>query len=363
MRHDAKGVFWCATRMRGANRTQRGSVYVIALLTLIVLGTLASVLGWSALVQSQRAYQRETRLRLESLCQSGIHYASWARRIKRRPLPFTERLNLSEGSVIVRAQPANQYGRDAFEVISTAFYKDQNLTRTRILDGNNQPRQATEFALYVEDGITVGARKKIRVEGDVHANRAIRTVWGGQLYVNGALTTANQIIGSPTATIYKESFSRRVPFNLPSLAALRLRATQLVMGDLNLPFGISLADGSLYYVAGNLTLRGTLRGRATVVVEGNLILNDDIEYDNDDSLYIFIVNGNITIAPDTEVDGMLISQNGNVVAGDDSEIYGGIFILNGSLLLMGELQIEHDPRINADLFRDFYGLALRRPIP
>jgi len=354
MRHDAKGVFWCAMRMRGVNHTQRGSVYVIALLTLMVLGTLASMLGWSALVQAQRAYQRETRLRLESLCQSGIHYASWARRIKGRPLPFTERLNLSEGTVIVQARSANQYGRNAFEVISTAFYKDQTLTRTRILEGNDRPRQATEFALYVDDEITVEAGKKIRVKGDVHTNRTVRVVQGGQLEVDGSLTATNQISGSPTATVYTEAFSKEVPFDLPDPAVLRSQATQLVVGNINLPFGLSLADGSIYYVAGDLTLQGTLRGSATVVVKGNLILNDDIEYDNDDTLFIFIVNGNIKMAPGKEVEGMLISRNGDVIAGDGSKIYGGIYISNGALLPMGELRIEHDPRINTDLFRQFF---------
>ncbi|MCX7687232.1 MAG: hypothetical protein N2045_04590 [Fimbriimonadales bacterium] len=363
MRRDDRGVFWCATPMHGVSRFQRGSVYVIALLTLVVLGTLASVLGWSALVQAQRAQQRETRLRLESLCQSGITYASWARRVQKRPLPFTETLNLSEGRVVVRAQPANRYGRNAFQVISTATYKDQTLTRTRILDGNSQPRTTTEFALYLDKGITVGAGQDITVKGDAHSNHLIKVMSGGRLYVDGSLTSRLNMLGSPTATLYREEFSGAVPFDIPDISLLRLRATQLITGDLNLPFGLSLPDGAIYYVAGNLSIEGTLRGRATVVVEGNLTFTDETKYADEDSLFIFIVNGDIVLPDDERIVGVLVSQNGSVIADDESEVYGGIILLNGSLIVSDEFTVEHDPRINADLFRDIVGGALLTPVP
>ncbi len=364
MRHEDRGVFWYGMRMHGVSRSQRGSVYVIALLTLIVLGTLASVLGWSALVQAQRAQQRETRLRLESLCQSGINYASWARRVQKRPLPFTETLNLSEGRVVVQVRPANRYGRNAFQVISTATYKDQTLTRTRILDGNRQPRTTTEFALYLDKGITVATGQDITVKGDAHANQLIKVMPGGGLQVDGALTSRLNILGSPTATLYKEEFSDAVPFDIPNLATLRLRATQLITGDLNLPFGLSLADGAIYYVAGNLSIEGTLRGRATVVVEGNLTFTGETAYADEESLFIFIVNGNIILPADERIAGVLISQNGNVIADDESEVYGGIIILNGTLVVSDDLTLEHDPRVNADIFREMLGgLQLTVPTP
>lgn len=363
MRHEDREVFWYGMRTLGVSRSQRGSVYVIALLTLIVLGTLASVLGWSALVQAQRAQQRETRLRLESLCQSGITYASWARRVQKRPLPFTETLNLSEGRVVVQVRPANRYGRNAFQVISTATYKDQTLTRTRILDGNSQPRTTTEFALYVDKGVIVAPGQDITVKGDAHANQLVKVMPGGRLQVDGALTSRLNILGSPTATLYKEEFSDAVPFDIPNMATLRLRATQLITGDLNLPFGLSLADGAIYYVAGNLSIEGTLRGRATVVVEGNLTFTDETQYADEDSLFIFIVNGNIVLPNNERITGVLISQNGNVIADDESEVYGGVILLNGSLIVSDEFTIEHDPRINADLFRDIVGGAISASTP
>jgi type II secretory pathway pseudopilin PulG len=369
MRHDARAHFWCRMPTHGVRRFtphhwyQRGNTYVIALLMLVVLGLLASMLGWSALVQSRRAQTKETQLRLDSLLVSGVTYARWARCYQNRNLPFTFTLNLSEGRVTGRASANNHYGRSAIQVQVTATYKDQSKSLTRIVDGARKARSTTEFALFLDEELVIGFGKRLVLKGDLHANNNIRVQDGGALIVDGAASSSRQIIGTITASLYEEQWGQIVPDDLSDINDLRMRATQLILGNLNLPFGLTLADKSIYYVQGNLLLRGTLRGNAIVAVEGNLEFTGDTDYADADSLYVFFVQGNIKVPAGRRVVGLLISLDGNVELGDRAQVIGGIIILDGDLQLQGDATMEHDPRANTDHFRELTGLQDHGIVP
>jgi type II secretory pathway pseudopilin PulG len=362
MRHDAHAHFWCRTPTHGVRplaprtRHQRGNTYVIALLILVVLGLSASMLGWSALVQTRQAQIKETQMRLDSLLASGVTYARWARCYQNRNLPFTFTLNLSEGRVTGRVSANNRYGKNALQVQVTATYKDQSETLTRIVDGARKARSTTEFALFLDEELVVDSGKRLVLKGDLHANNYIRVQPGGTLMVDGAASSSRQIIGTITASLYEEQWGQIVPDDLSDINDLRMRATQLILGNLNLPFGLTLADKSIYYVQGNLHLRGTLRGNAIVAVEGNLEFTGDTDYADPDSLYVFFVDGNIVVPDGRRIAGLLISLDGNVQLGNGARVKGGIIILDGDLQLQGDATLEHDPRVNADLFRELTGL-------
>lgn len=362
MRHDAHAHFWCRTPTHGVRplaprtRHQRGNTYVIALLILVVLGLSASMLGWSALVQTRQAQIKETQMRLDSLLASGVTYARWARCYQNRNLPFTFTLNLSEGRVTGRVSANNRYGKNALQVQVTATYKDQSKTLTRIVDGARKARSTTEFALFLDEELVVDSGKRLVLKGDLHANNYIRVQPGGTLMVEGAASSSRQIIGPVAATLYREPWSQVVSSDLVDLSDLRTRATHFIPGNLNLPFGMTLPDKSVYYVQGNLQLRGTLRGNAIVAVEGNLEFTGDTDYADSDSLYVFFVDGNIVVPDGRRIAGLLISLDGNVQLGNGARVKGGIIILDGDLQLQGDATLEHDPRVNADLFRELTGL-------
>jgi hypothetical protein len=105
-----------------------------------------------------------------------------------------------------------------------------------------------------------------------------------------------------------------------------------------------------------LQLRGTLRGNAIVAVEGNLAFTGDTDYADPDSFYVFFVDGNIVVPDGRRIAGLLISLDGNVQLGNGARVKGGIIILDGDLQLQGDATLEHDPRVNADLFRELTGL-------
>jgi type II secretory pathway pseudopilin PulG len=362
MRHDAHAHFWCRTPTHGVRplaprtRHQRGNTYVIALLILVVLGLSASMLGWSALVQTRQAQIKETQMRLDSLLASGVTYARWARCYQNRNLPFTFTLNLSEGRVTGRVSANNRYGENALQVQVTATYKDQSKTLTRIVDGARKARSTTEFALFLDEELVVDSGKRLVLKGDLHANNYIRVQPGGTFMVDGAASSSRQIIGPVTTTLYREPWSQVVSSDLVDLSDLRTRATYFIPGNLNLPFGMTLPDKSVYYVQGNLQLRGTLRGNAIVAVEGNLAFTGDTDYADSDSLYVFFVDGNIVVPDGRRIAGLLISLDGNVQLGNGARVKGGIIILDGDLQLQGDATLEHDPRVNADLFRELTGL-------
>ncbi len=351
MRQHARAHSWCRMRTHGVRR-QRGSTYAIALIVLTVLGTLATMLGWSALLQSWHAQRKETQLRLDSLLASGVTYARWARAYQGQSLPFTFNLNLSEGRVTGRVDADSRYGDNAMVVQVTATYRDQTKSLTRIVDGTRRARSTTEFALFIDEELDVGSGRKLSVEGDLHANNNIQVQSGGVLTVDGAISTSRQILGSAIATLYSETWGRLVPNDLPSLTNLRSQATQVVAGNQNLPFGLTLPNQSVYYVQGNLQIQGPLQGNAIIVAEGNIVFTGDTSYADNDSLFVFFAEGNIEVPDNVRVSGLLISLDGNVKLGNRAQVNGGIIILDGDLQLQGEAQLEHDPRINADLFRE-----------
>ncbi len=350
--HSSTGVppVYCRQRR---TRGEQGSVYLIALLTLSVLGILATVLGWSATVQARQAQRKEAQLRLESLAKSGVSYATWERRHRNRSLPFTETLNLNEGRVVVRAEPAPQYGNRAIRVTAQAFYKDESLTRIRIVDGNRPYRQPTEFALYLRRALILPIGKRLTVEGDVYIGNNLSVAGIGGMTVDGSLTLARNLTGSVTSTVYTETNSNIEVLRFADMNHLRMSADQLVIGPAYRPFGLSLPNGTLYFVQGDLHIAGTLRGRALVAVQGNLYIDEDLTYGDSDSLYIFIVSGNIIMDDDAEtLHGAFVSQGGNIVFDDEAQVYGAVMVGEGTLLFDDSLTIEHDLRLNLDWFKE-----------
>jgi len=332
--------------------TERGSVYVIALLTLTVLGMFAAVLGWGALVRTQHAQKRETIRHLESLIQSGVKYASWQRRYKNRGLPFNFNIRLNSGTITGRAKDAPAYGSDAMEVSINAAYKDEQLTKTRIISGAQQARKSTEFALFIDNSLFV-KNGSIKIEGDIHLNGQLVTQSGWSIYSTGGITSSGNQVGNILTDTYTETHTPILPENLPTMVDLRMQAVHVSVSALDLPFGTTLSNGEIQYVQGDVQIQGQLRGSGIVVVEGDLIFKGKTWYSDSQSLFVFIVQDDIIIPPNTEVSGYLISKNGNVFIGKNSKIEpGGIVIAQGTLEAAGDMAISHDPRVNVDFFRN-----------
>lgn len=334
-----------------ARHTERGSIYAIALLTLTVLGMLAAVLGWGALVRTQQAQKRETTRHLESLIQSGVTYASWQKRYKHKRLPFNFNLKLNSGTITGRAEEAPTYGSDAMKVSISAAYKDAQLTATRILSGAQRARQSTEFALFIDNSLFV-KNGSVKIEGNIHLNGQLITQNGWSIYATGGITSAGNQVGNILTDTYTEKNTPMLPDDLPTMVEFRMKATQLLASDLDLPFGTTLGNGEIQYVQGNVQIQGKLKGAGIIVIEGNLIFKGRTWYADNQSLFVFVVQDDIIIPPDTKVAGYLISKNGNIFIGKDSHIEpGGILIAKGNLEAAGDLAIVHDPRVNVDFFR------------
>lgn len=333
------------------HHTQRGSVYVIALLTLSVLAMFAAVLGWGAIIRTQQAQKRENSRHLETLIQSGITYASWQKRYRNRSLPFNFSLNMGSGQVDGRVEALPDFGDDAMKVRVNAQYKDAQMTKERIISGAKRARQTTEFALFIDNSLYV-RNGTLKVKGDIHVNGQIVTQDGWQVSTEGSITSAGDQIGDVVADTYLEKFTPSIPGSVPTLTELRMLSTQLFTGSSIRPFGMNLGTGDIQYVQGDLRIQGELMGTGIVVVEGDLIFTGKTWYGNSRSLFVFVAQNDIVIPSETEIVGYLISKSGNVIVGRDSVIDpGGLVIIDGSLEAAGDLVLIHDPRVNADFFR------------
>lgn len=338
-------------RYRRQHHTQRGSVYVIALLVLSVLAMFAAVLGWGAIVRTQQAQRRENNRHLETLVQSGVTYASWLKRYGNRSLPFNFSLGLGSGQVAGRVEAAPDFGDDAMKVRVNAVYKDSQMTKERIISGAKRTRQTTEFALFIDNSLYV-RNGTLKVKGDIHVNGQIVTQDGWQVSTEGSITSAGDQIGDVVADTYLEKFTPAIPGSVPTLTELRMLSTQLFTGTSVRPFGMNLGTGDIQYIQGDLRIQGELMGTGIVVVEGDLIFTGKTWYGNSRSLFVFVAQNDIVIPSETEIAGYLISKSGNVIVGRDSVIDpGGLVIIDGSLEAAGDLALIHDPRVNADFFR------------
>lgn len=100
-----------------------------------------------------------------------------------------------------------------------------------------------------------------------------------------------------------------------------------------------LIPGKIYNVSGDLILDGNITVNETgiILVDGNLSINTNLTHDNKNAGLVFVVKGDIIIAPSlTRIDAVMISSGTIYTAGAGCEINSVAstesLIINGSLI-------------------------------
>lgn len=335
---------------------QRGSLYAVALITLAVLGSLSALLAFSAMNSANRITRSIKSDRHETLLQSGLEYALWSHQDQGQQPPFNFTLHFGEDQAQGEVKRATGFGNDALEITIHATTEGDTVTLTRIVGLASNPRKPSEFALFSNASMIID-NKKAKTTGDVYAGGHLTASSGSDLTCEGAVLASGQITGKITSTLYQAENSALIQTQDQDLNALKASATQIHNGNLTLPFGLTLTDGDVYYVQGNLHLKGKLKGKGRVVVAGNLQLNGDTPYDDADSLFVFIVGGDLKVNNKVEASGYFFVQNGTAAMGKDSITFGGLRLQNSDLSLKQNVYIQHDPRVTVDFYRQFTGIA------
>lgn len=339
------------------NRKETGSAYVLALLALVVLGGMAAAFGWASLTQASQAAKKETRQILESMIQSGVQFAGWEVRYNKRALPFKDSFQLQGGVVDVQVDKSDSHGKNAVEAIVTAGYKGESLTQTRIISGLAVNRKPSEFAVFI-NGNAVIDKTDLTIIGDIHTNGGLTVKANSSISSEGAVTSSGGKSGNIKATLYEETGSESVDVEFPDIMDLRALATQTIFGGSNMPLGLILVDGEILNVRGSLKIQGQLKGKATVVVEGDLTIYGDLTYADKGSMFTFVVTGEVFLSENTRAVGIIMAQ-GAVTLGNGSELNpGSIALFGGSISSKGAATIVHDSRANFEVFRNTGRMAI-----
>lgn len=105
-----------------------------------------------------------------------------------------------------------------------------------------------------------------------------------------------------------------------------------------------LIPGKIYQVSGNLILDNniTVDEIGIIFVDVNLSINTDLTHDNENAGLVFVVKGDIIIAPSvTRIDAVLISSGTIYTAGASCEINSfsaSQLVINGSLISLDPLK-------------------------
>lgn len=234
-------------------------------------------------------------------------------------------------------QPAHFVYYAAF---SGANLNTNSSALTTISDDNNA-------AVHANGNIQIN--NKCSIGGDITGktvdNQSINThkIESGKSVSSGLLTTITNLINVQYLLFATES--------------------SLLGATLNSGKTFSTVSGSnpypVYYVLGNLNIKGTLRNRGTIVATGNINITGNIDYYNNDSRCLLLAGGSININNNvTSIAGTYFAV-GTINVNSPS-----LTVTRGNLFTLGSLSLNKPVTINADrmFWRDRQE-AVRHKVP
>lgn len=126
-------------------------------------------------------------------------------------------------------------------------------------------------------------------------------------------------------------------------------------------------DG-LYFIEGNLEIKGNFSGNATFVVMGNVHFNGTADVSATDSVnHAFVSRGNIHMSGNTVANGVMYA-NGNVHSEGNATVNGSVISSGGNLHTTGSFEVNYIPpdrsiELPKPYFNGFEILRWRRVSP
>lgn len=355
---------------RGNATGQRGSVAMIAIITMVVVFILAIgllSLGNSVRLSGKRQITRSGAL---TMANAGIEYGFWQSYYRGASLPQTFSLNSSRNgfalkfTVVVTDNSTVVPG--TIKLVSTGTQNRESRTVTRVMVAYTPT--AFDYALCSNSNLSVagpvvtgasGANGDIQANGNLSLKNIATKVNGdataaGTISVTSVTGTATP--GAPTAAFPALDTSTTGPYYLN--AGRRFLSSQNWSG---FSFQPPNADGTfeVVYVNGSVTLRpGTYTGSGTIVATGTITLAGTVAPTFPSDKMAFLSTSGFSFTSSGPVTGFLYADNGSDTAG----LSGGAGITptvtSGSLaadtVSAGAVTVTHDPAMNVSLGRQLH---------
>ncbi len=183
-----------------------------------------------------------------------------------------------------------------WKVSATLTYKGRPYTYSRVIPKVVVPSPYT-YAIFAEPSLSFNSRVVTGANGengDIGSNGALSLVSGST--VNGNVEAP--AVSADGSLIQGTIFSSGSPITVPAFdGALRLKylaanpqpVTRLIEKNLD------LGNNEFWYAEGNYSISGSLKGKGTVFVDGNLEINHHLRYSSSSDCVAFVVTGNITL--------------------------------------------------------------------
>lgn len=254
------------------------------------------------------------------------------------------RSNTFDKGTVTTAVAAHPTLPRAYLLTMTGRIGDRDFRRVKVV-GNRVRPNPSFYGLWV-GGTYSDSALATRVDGSAYfaANATISGPWTvTKDYLNGGAATLN--VGTTVGGHYLTGV--RAQTMTPSSAANYTGGTSLGNTATNLTFGPE--SGGYYAIfnkgTGNLTLSGgTISGKGTVYVAGNLTISGNYNYADANSRVVFIVKGRLTVnATATQIVGTYLVENRIDLSGVTLTVPRGNLCTSGTInRLLCALDITQD---------------------
>ena len=398
-----RSVILVITNLLKHIKPNKGSVTIVALVVMIVLGALGATLIKQSSSRNKVSASYSDGIAAQYLAEAGIQHAK--AEIKKQHYP-TAATGANSLASVVASVTTNKIGNYSV-LISPPVAGVYTITSTGTVNGASRqvvktcshPVDVYGFAAYGgtgEDdalGRGVSLYPSVNIVGDVGSNGNVAYgTWGltsivfGDITIDGNVDAKNRIDSYPgfeikLTTGHKQTPHSTLQVTIPTVASVptvifpsnessfallsSVRTTTYSSLDLihSFPrYNYALTNNNTYYQDGNLTLNNHLglyfekiTGNGTIIINGNLVLDSGTHIDGNVTL---IVRGNVTTygdfkgittisaTKDVTIAGTLgaatiINANGNVSLESGSSIKDDI-----TIDAIGNIQVNTDTPIN-----------------
>lgn len=337
VRHDGKG--YAAPR--------RGSVFLLAMVALVVLLILGTSLVQTAMQGLAWAANDEKQAEATSLAEAGVDmaitklyedYDSINATIEAGS-PYTDSFSLAQGTVSYTVTAPYNGIADTCMIVSDADTWTDKQARMRVIASYQR-----DVSRVFEGAIFSDSPLRLNGGGAIYPDE---NGYGGDIYANGDITfNGTSFTMTADGSIYTTGSVNWVPPEVPATHVYQGVAS-LAMPVIDVDYYSSIATttyngkvtfndtnmaglNGVIFVKGDVDICGSYSGQAVIVATGKIKITGNVTATSpaDDTL-VFMSPKSITIAGNSTVDGLIYAHS---VLDDASAAVGGNATINGAII-------------------------------
>ncbi|NIM04135.1 MAG: hypothetical protein GTN69_02940 [Armatimonadetes bacterium] len=340
-------------------KREEGSVFIIAIVALVVLLTLGVAFMREAVGNLASASKQERAYEALGLAEAGADMAlvklyenyDNIQQTLASTGQYQDTFSAGDGNVTYTVYANHQGIPDLVLIDSTAITRTRQQARIRVAAHYlNQTAVDRVFrgAIFSDSPLTLNGAGGIFANatgegGDIYANGDI--TFNGTSYdmsPDGHLYTTGETNWIPPQISANDVYEHITPLSMPviDLEYYRSIATQTIVGNRVFNSGQLNNLSGVVFVDGNVKISGTYSGNAVIVASGSIQVTGDVLASQPENDALVLLSPKyITIAGNTRVEGLVYSHSvvdeGSVAVGGSVEIVGAIVadavITNGGI--------------------------------